>query len=343
MVFRLLLAFLLAQVLVMAQQPVTAQHPNRIDSLRTDEQVLSFVRGLDIKYYWFYSLKAASFEPPNVKNSIGVKLWRRYQQRVDGFGTRPYEILDLDGNGQSDLLFSGYDTVNCRRLTLLVLSFGKDSFVLHSFPKERLTDFFAARPVRIGNKNFISIIEHAYYYRELSFKNRPIKLIRGYRWQRDTLRCLSGGLVEATRAAGHKVKALKYHLFPGFSTSGSYQLTISQDSLRLEKGCDLSPKTPIDSGGIFIAKMDSATMHRLQELLWYIDFERLKTNYWVGWTDDATGTIDILYDDKKRKVIYDYGLIGTYGLRSLQDLLIDLLTTQTWVRIAPGGPDFLFL
>jgi hypothetical protein len=334
MVFRFLLAFLLAQ------EFVAAQSPNHIDSLTTAGQVLSFVQGLDTQYHSFIG---AAFHPPVLKDCFGKKIWREYQQRVDSFGTTPYEKIDIDGNGETDLLFNGYDTVHNRGLTLVILSFGKDSFVVDKLPKEHRNLFIAARTVHIGNELFLAILTLAEFHKEISLRKRPIKIIDGFQWQRDTLRCLSAGLVEAMRPAEHKVKRLKYQLLLGFSMDGGYELTILQDSLRLEKGCDFSPNTPIDSGGIFIAKMDTATAHQLRMLFNYINFDQLKTNYSVGYSDGATGDFEILYDHHKRKTISDYGLIGTYALTTLQELLINLLKTQAWTRTKPGGRDFFYL
>jgi len=82
--------------------------------------------------------------------------------------------------------------------------------------------------------------------------------------------------------------------------------------------------------GIFTAAIDSAKYQELIELLNYVDFENLTTNYAVSWTDDQSCTLRITYDGGKTKIINDYGLIGTFGLDKVYQLLFSLRETQKW-------------
>lgn len=55
-----------------------------------------------------------------------------------------------------------------------------------------------------------------------------------------------------------------------------------------------------------------------------MDFTNLEKDYAVGWTDDQSCTLKIVYDNNKTKVIEDYGLIGTFGLKKLYQQLFEL-------------------
>jgi len=65
-------------------------------------------------------------------------------------------------------------------------------------------------------------------------------------------------------------------------------------------------------------------------LLNYIDFETLQDNYAVNWTDDQTAKLKVTYDNGKVKSIRDYGLLGTYGLDRVYQLLFELRENQKW-------------
>ena len=67
-------------------------------------------------------------------------------------------------------------------------------------------------------------------------------------------------------------------------------------------------------------------------MLNYIYFETLQDNFAVTWTDDQTATLKITYDSGKVKSISDYGLIGTYGLDRVYQLLYELRENQKWTK-----------
>jgi len=48
--------------------------------------------------------------------------------------------------------------------------------------------------------------------------------------------------------------------------------------------------------------------------------------------DASTGLLEITYDRGKKKTINDYGAVGTYGLSALQSLLLELPSTQQWIK-----------
>ena len=84
--------------------------------------------------------------------------------------------------------------------------------------------------------------------------------------------------------------------------------------------------------GNFNSKITKDKYNDIVNLLNYIDFESLKDNYSVSWTDDQTATITITYDNGKVKSISDYGLIGTFGLDRVYQLLFELRDNQKWTK-----------
>ena len=62
----------------------------------------------------------------------------------------------------------------------------------------------------------------------------------------------------------------------------------------------------------------------------YKEFSDLKDKYEVNWSDDQTSTLIITYDGGKTKKIIDYGLVGTFGLNRIHDLIFKLRDNQDW-------------
>lgn len=68
--------------------------------------------------------------------------------------------------------------------------------------------------------------------------------------------------------------------------------------------------------GEFHGKLSKKEFKEMNTLLNYCRVAKLSSNYSVGWTDDQTATLEIRFGQQK-KVIVDYGLIGTFGLNKL--------------------------
>ena len=56
----------------------------------------------------------------------------------------------------------------------------------------------------------------------------------------------------------------------------------------------------------------------------------VKEKYAVNWSDDQTSILTITYDGGKTKTIKDYGLVGTFGLNRVYDLIFKLRDNQQW-------------
>jgi hypothetical protein len=57
------------------------------------------------------------------------------------------------------------------------------------------------------------------------------------------------------------------------------------------------------------------------DIIQYINIRTLRRKYQVAWTDDTTMFLKIAFRDGTVKEIEDYGMIGTFGLNHLYELL----------------------
>lgn len=301
--------------------------PNRIDSLASDEDVLSFVK----KTSDYPSLR---FQLPTGKDSFRIAFWKKYRQALDSFGVKPYEKVDLDNNGLTDLVFSGYDSVYRGPLSIVVLSFEKDSFSTSILPMEGYPRFFAAKTIRIDGQPYLqTLIEQRTGREHPLSKNRQMFVIdKDYYFQRwcDTLDWTLGLPVERWPHGPQVIDTFRYSFVGGLGTSDFFQLTIIHDSLHASKMGGSSLPVPTDGSTIFVARMDSGAGRRLFTLLARIDWQRLDSAYEPSGTDEPSGYFEVSYDAGKKKIIYDNGCHGTFGLAVLQDMLFDLLNRQSW-------------
>jgi hypothetical protein len=286
-----------------------------IDSLHNDEQVLSFIRGLreEYKNYGFLPSKQPGRHNP-------------YQEKAALFGALTYEKADFDHNGHMDLLFNGYAGYGYTT-TLVVLSFGRDSFPIRDLSSADRFALFVAKTVTFGGLAYIKTLLG-------TFKWKDNGRVASYHQRIDTLAWAFDEFIERTKPCACSIEKVQFCVGGGLGFFVMRQIEVRPGSAILELGQAVHPGPSIfDSGGLFVAKIDSATSARIFEILRYINFPHLKSRYEVGWTDQLTGQLAILYNIGKIKEISDYGLIGTFGLAAVERILLSLCTTQHWKRI----------
>jgi hypothetical protein len=327
-----LLQLLLVGQSVIAQPNQTRFTADSIDSLNNDDQVLAFVRKA-------YANQQIFFHP--TKFIYGD---RDHERKAREFGAHPYEKADLDNDGYTDLLFNGYEGQSDSNIPLVLVIFCNNGNKLRveRLPDEIFFDFFAAKILRIDDQTCLHALQISRKRREeWRPGSRRVKLIDYTERRSDTLVWFQNCFIERERPVEHHIEKIRYYLGGGSSPISDIRLTIIVDSVKLEKTTDGIPSTPLDSGGVFTCRLDSASRDLLYSLLRYIDFPHLKENYQMRGTDAATGILEITYDRGKKKVIEDYGAMGTYGLAALETLLSGLVKSQDWTKTNAPAPDWL--
>lgn len=285
-------------VLALILLPLMHLSAQRIDSLRTDEQVEAFVNEM----HKSSGGDTISIIPHHVVSSLPD-----YPARLAAFGSIPYQKADFDGNGWTDLLFNGFEYFgvgHSQWKVLVILSFGNDSFQIKELTQRHFGVYAAKLVYRNGQAciNMLSV-------REMEKISTRL----------DTLVYRCGDFIEWKPPTKHHIESIHFNITGNLVFEGM-ELTITGDRL---------------SDGTLVARLDTATRNRINDLLKYIDFPRLKEHYEVDWTDAIGAALEITYDHGKKKVIYDRGMIGTYGLTALEDCLFQLRYTQQWTPVAP--------
>jgi len=144
-----------------------------------------------------------------------------------------------------------------------------------------------------------------------------------------------GNLVEYNKSpTDNHIEKIEFKAGGCFGTCPIYELTIDkhQSASFVAKGNNFDPFN-YGNEGFFKGKIKDDDYGHLISLLNYIDFIKLNNEYTVPWTDDRTGILKITYNNGNIKTISDYGMVGTYGLKSVYELLEDLRFNQKWEKV----------
>jgi hypothetical protein len=255
LLFLLVVMLLTSVAYTMAQTQVTpAIHPDHIDSLNTTDDVLHFIKSLVKGNPLLQDLVPVL----PLSNADPLVYPAEYRRQLDSFGLQPFEKVDLDGNGLSDLLWSGYDSLLQTRISLIVLSIEQDSFLIRILPKDDFVDFFGARCIQVQRKPMLQTLTARRRASKVVVK--PPRLISVYFEKRmDTLQVIATWPVEWRPHSAHRIDTLNYQFSTSGTWIGSFRLTLVQDSLRLKKEPTMAAKTPVDSGGSFVSRMEGPT------------------------------------------------------------------------------------
>jgi Domain of unknown function (DUF6438) len=304
---------------------VKAQHiPSKLDSL-ADAGIEGLVHAADTNYRFF---KLKPFRDYQGSGSYGTDSVLMQAAKRYNLNKSIYRA-DFDNNGYDDVLALGdmhwcNDTAFCSAITFVLMNFGKDSinvFPLYNEAYVRSPEF----PQIITSKGTIPlIVAHKFDFKR---KDIPIQLI--YK---------NGGFVElAKKETIHNIEKVQFAVGPCFGSCPMFQISIEKSGSATFLAEHYNFKDAFNGDadeGFYTATVNKKDLDNIMSLLNYINFESLKNDYGVTWTDDQDAKLIISYDGGKTKTIRDYGLSGSYGLRLLYKHLHDLRFNQHWKKAA---------
>lgn len=157
----------------------------------------------------------------------------------------------------------------------------------------------------------------------LYYTNR-VRLVNGKfnfekRGQIDTLVYLYSDFVEYnSKPANYVIKSI--------AMNGVDSIKISADGKAVYK-----KRTTHSNTDIFSSTIPSDVLTEIKSEINYIDIKKLRDNYQVIWSDDTEKFLRVEFADGSVKSIYDYGMIGTFGLTRLYKMLIDIKKSTNWI------------
>ncbi|SFB24255.1 hypothetical protein SAMN05660845_2243 [Flavobacterium swingsii] len=304
---------------------------SEIDSLKTEAEIEKYIGEKDTLYKIFelkniQSIKSNDFaEFDSLNKILANKVNVEYS----------YVKADFDNNGYTDLLAIGDNNTNDGESpnVNIEIPFTKDfnTIVLMNFStkKTKLYD--------LDKDLFFPIVPKVEYVNSQPFiivykqKTKPFCGLKGKEESKSKLTFKYDGFVEYhPEEKSYDIEKIEFFMSPCMGQCPLYNFEINSD--RTAKFTDelLYRTKKWKSIKHLKATISEKEYNELISLLNYIDFEKLNDNYNVNWTDDRSSILKITYNNGEVKTIEDYGLLGTYGLQRVYEMLVKLRTNQNW-------------
>ncbi|MBS1529663.1 MAG: hypothetical protein JSU01_05120 [Bacteroidetes bacterium] len=223
--------------------------------------------------------------------------------------------IDLNNDGLTDLIVNG-------TYLLIVLDKANGDFAFHFIDDGAfaMQKFVLADIITLGKQPSLVVKS---YDEDAIYERRRVKSVY------DTLIVKFDGLVEYNpQEDDAAISKLSFSTTMCFGTCPVFDLYIASDGSAEYDAHKFNPET-----GKFQGKIDNRTLVKLFALIRYLNLRKLADNYKVNWTDDQTCCLKVKYKNGITKTISDYGLIGTFGLHSLYEMLFSLRQSQEWTEV----------
>lgn len=276
---------------------------NYIDSIQNAKQITELISSIDSPYRSLAikdELKVYDTYCMYLFDSLKAKLWSK---------------ADFDNNGKTDLLVVGS---SLRPMAFCILAMN-DRYEIKLITRA----LFEACTIPIIEDNKIACFKVAENNHENNYEQPKLK--------KTTLTYKYGGFIEENqKPAKHKIKRVEYSTTRCYGSCPMFSMKISSNRKAVWNAMVFNEVNDQEVEGEFYTTITEDKYNDPVNLLNYIDFARLQKNYTVGWMHNQSSTLVITYDNARVKIIHDYGLMGSYGLARLNELLFELRENQEW-------------
>jgi hypothetical protein len=303
---------------------------SEIDKLETQKDIENYIHKIDTIYKKFELKKIQDFDR-GANDSLNVIL----AQKVKMYDC--FLKSDFDNNGLTDLLVIG-DNHDCISFGFGIegeKSCGFSTLVLMNFNHE-------IKIIDVNKSRNYPIVPKVEYENGEAFliiytpKTLGNEIIPAEKESKTKLTFKFGNFIEYHKNQKQRsIERIEYSTTRCYGTCPVFKLEINKDKSAVFVAQHFNFDDNLDNysskeEGNFQTIISKGKFDELNAILNYIDFVNLKSSYDVHWTDDQSSTLKITYDNGKTKTIDDYGLIGTYGLKRVYELLFDLRNNQNW-------------
>jgi len=296
---------------------------NKIDSLRSDEDVLTFLRTVDKEF------AGTTFRRPAFLSIDSLRSQYKCDLPQNITHLKKWDKVDLDMDGRTDLLTTIYwipiseyaaDNVDI----YVILDQGNNSFRTVRVSKGILPRCQFAKPIFFhGNAGLL------FYDREYTLRNGAVNMLDLESVVKaDTLIYKDGVFVEYNdRPSLKNIRFVEFRTSRCYGFCPVFWMRINNDRKAIYQAIQFNRME-----GMLEGTIREKEFERIIALVRYLKIDQLKDEYRVSWTDDQTGFLKICFEDDSVKEIEDYGLLGSFGLTALYNLFFDFRENQEWKR-----------
>ena len=325
--------------------------PSKIDSLNSKEKVEEYIRGLRFPIIEDFEQQKLDVAH-NYLEKFELKKIAEFNREFDSITkiiadslniSESFYRMDIDNNGFTDLIIIGdnkgcdggpdnFDQ-SCDFSVYCFMNFGEDNIQ----PIDLILDNSVHKSVvpkfsRIKNFPILEIHEPA----EFNWRKEKISDYKIFE-----LTYVLGSLIEYNdNPKKHNIEKIEFKTEISGYKHPLFEISIKNDQTALlvaEYGNSIYENTKVyfrdtipELKGKFITKIKKTDYYNLINLLNYMDFPRMNNQYSLNILHSNDCYLKITYDNGKVKEINDYGMVGTYGLRRVYELLFDLRFNQNW-------------
>ena len=305
---------------------------NKIDSLKTDEQVLNFVKNLNIPVLSdsieilsdkVFTETVGNWQADTFHYSMAKKFIEKTSQKF-------WQTLDLNADGEIDLLATIIQKGGFHTIVIAVLAKNNNTYTVKTFNRFFVFDE-AASAIRTEGTPCI-LLNRVDFSDCMTFGVSNSINVSGCPIKTDTLAWKFDDFVDLNS------QVINHHIVNTISIdetdagwiereASNIQIDLaSGDIVYYKQTSTIKDGDKAISGKGFIAKEDAK---KIESLINYIDFVSLKDTFDCHTSDVGWATLRIGYDNGQVKNIYDLGANGTYGLMVLYNTLINIKYSNT--------------
>ena len=285
--------FVFAMIMLLISNQLLA---NRIDSLKTDADVVEFLKSTNADF------RSEKFNKIELRSSETIRQDLNCDGIADKWQVKNWEKVDFNKDGLTDLavMLYWYDYG-----VYVVMDNGNNNFKLHTLSYNIFEKCELAKPVTGNGEQLLLFSEK--------------KKI-------DTLAYKYIGFVELNRRpSNYNIDSVEFRTGYCYGSCPVFTIKFDKDGHAEYDAGTYNPKQ-----GNFFTTLQKDKLETILGLINYLSIRNLNDNYDVGWTDDQTAWLRIRFADGTVKEIRDYGLKGTFGLRLIYSIFFDLRGNQDW-------------
>ena len=293
---------------------------NAIDSLKTNEDVLVFFRSIDEK------MRDDLFRKLEIRSTDSIIKHYNCDGIFEKWKAANWEKTDFNRDGNTDIIAILYWSPRSQYSIseyeiYIAIDKGNNTFKLTRLTRGNFSNCEVAKPSTIGNDQVLL------YYHKKDWQGNTNNYGDTYSAkQTDTLIFKDDGFIEwNTRPAHYEVRSIIFKTYGCFGSCPVFEMKINDNGKATFNAIAYNKQK-----GRFTTIIKKENLSEIISLINYIDLKKLKDQYTVSWTDDAGCNLIVKFNDGSVKKIYDYGMIGSFGLSRLYELFEQLRENQDW-------------
>jgi len=269
---------------------------NRIDNLKTDQDVIEFLKSTNPDF------SSPNYNKIDLRSSEIIRQDLNCDGIADKWQVKNWEKADFNQDGLTDLvvILYWYDYG-----VYVVMDNGHNNFKLHTLS--------------------YNIYEKCELAKAINSKGQPL-LLFSEKKKIDTLVYKYYDFVELNRhPSEYEIDSIEFRTGPCYGSCPVFSIKIGKDRKAVYEAGIYNPKQ-----GKFSSELEFDKSEALFDLIKYLNIKKLNDTYNVSWTEDQTCWLTVKFSDGSVKTIRDYGLKGTFGLRMVYSIFLDLRVSQQW-------------